>query len=261
MTAFIHEVLRHRNARIGSEVLQRRAVRRRCGDDDRVLHSAAVFECLDNARDGRCLLTDGDVDADTVLSLLVQNRIDGNRRLARAAVADDQLALSAADRHEGVDRLQTRLERLMDALAVRDTGRRRLDGAELLRIDGALAVDGASERVHDAADHRLADRHLHNAPRALYGVAFLDEGFAAEKHSADALLFEVQNQSVHLIAKVEQLARHRLVQAVDVGDTVADLKNGADVVDVQVDVVVLDSFLNYGSNLFRIHFHISLSPR
>ena len=84
---------------------------------------------------------------------------------------------------------------------------------------------------------------------------------AAEKHGADTLLLEVQNESVDIISEVQQLAGHRLIQPIDMGNAVADLKNRADIVDVQINIVVLDSFLNYGSNFFRIHFHISLSPR
>ena len=84
---------------------------------------------------------------------------------------------------------------------------------------------------------------------------------ATEQNRADALLLEVQHETVDIIAEVQQLARHRLVQPIDMGNAVADLKNRADIVDVQINVVVLDSFLNYGSNFFRIHFHISLSPR
>ena len=261
MTALVHEVLCHRNARIRCEVLERRRVCCRCGNNDRVRHRTAVLERLDDARDRRCLLTDRDIDADTVLALLVQNRIDGDGRLSRAAVADDQLALPAPDRDEGVDCLQTGLERLMNALAVGNAGRRRLDRTELRRVDGPLAVDGAAERVHDAADHRLADGHLHDAARALHGVAFLDDRIAAEQNRANALLLEVQHETVDLVAEVQQLARHRLVQPIDMGNAVADLKNRADIVDVQINIVVLDSFLNYGSNFFRIHFHISLSPR
>ena len=149
----------------------------------------------------------------------------------------------------------------MNALAVRDAGCRRLDRTELLRVDGPLAVDRTTERVHNAADHRLADGHLHDAPRAFHGVAFLDDRIAAEQNRADALLLEVQHETVDIVAEVQQLARHRLVQPIDMGNTVADLKNRADIVHVQIDIIVLDPFLNYGSNLFRIHFHISLSPR
>ena len=42
------------------------------------------------------------------------------------------------------------------------------------RLDRALAVDRQAERVDDAAEQRLADRHLGDAAGALDRVAFLD---------------------------------------------------------------------------------------
>jgi hypothetical protein len=56
---------------------------------------------------------------------------------------------------------------------------------ELLGGDRALAVDRLAERVDHAADHRLADRHRHDAAGALDLVAFLDLGVLAEQHGAD----------------------------------------------------------------------------
>ena len=88
----------------------------------------------------------------TSCPLLVDDRVDRDGGLARLAVADDQLALAAADRHHRVDRLQPGLHRLLDRLAIDDAGREALDLAELLRDDRALAVDRLAERVHDAAD-------------------------------------------------------------------------------------------------------------
>ena len=41
----------------------------------------------------------GDVYKRQVLALLVDDRVDGDRGLAGLPVADDQLALAAADRH------------------------------------------------------------------------------------------------------------------------------------------------------------------
>ena len=50
-------------------------------------------------------------------------------------------------------------------LALDDAGRLALDRAELVGLDRALAVDGLAERVDDAAEQRLADRHLDDARR------------------------------------------------------------------------------------------------
>ena len=92
-------------------------------DDDRVLHRAGLLQPLDDGGDGGRLLADGDVDADDALPLLVDDRVDRDRGLAGAAVADDQLALAAADRDHRVDRLDAGLQRLLHRLAHDDAGR------------------------------------------------------------------------------------------------------------------------------------------
>ena len=108
----VAEVFAHRAARVRRDVLHRRRIRGRRGDDDRVLHRAVFFELADHVLDRRRLLADRDVDADQVLAFLVDDRVDRHRRLAGLAVADDQFALAAADRHHRVDRLQAGLHRL-----------------------------------------------------------------------------------------------------------------------------------------------------
>ena len=86
---------------------------------------------LHDRRDGRRLLADRDVDADDALALLVDDRVDGDGGLAGAAVADDQLALAAADRDHRVDRLDARLQRLLHRLADDDARRLALDLARV----------------------------------------------------------------------------------------------------------------------------------
>ena len=64
---------------------------------------------FDDLGDGGLLLADGDVDADARLCrLLVDDGVDGDGGLAGLAVADDQLALAAADGDHGVDGLDAR---------------------------------------------------------------------------------------------------------------------------------------------------------
>ncbi len=93
------------------EILQRCRLGGRGGDDDRIFHRAILFELADDLRHGRALLADGDIDAIELLALiragvdalLVDEGVDGDGGLAGLAVADDQLALAAADRDERVD--------------------------------------------------------------------------------------------------------------------------------------------------------------
>jgi hypothetical protein len=76
--AVVTEVLAHRAAGVGREELHRGGIGGRRGDDDRVVHRAVLLQLLDDLRDRRLLLADRDVDADDVLALLVDDRVDGD---------------------------------------------------------------------------------------------------------------------------------------------------------------------------------------
>ena len=113
--AVVAEVLAHGAARERREELHRRRVRGGGGDDDGVFERALLFQHLHELRDGGALLTDRDVHAVELLALgraggvqrlLIEDRVERDRGLAGLAVADDQLALAAADRDQRVDSLE-----------------------------------------------------------------------------------------------------------------------------------------------------------
>ena len=90
----------------------------------------------------RRLLADRDVDADDAAALLVDDGVDGDGALAGLAVADDQLALAAADRDHRVNGLDAGLHRRVHVLAVDHAGRDALHRAALgAGGQGTLAVD------------------------------------------------------------------------------------------------------------------------
>jgi len=64
-----------------------------------VCHCALLLKLCHNGAHGRELLTNRDVDADEALPLLIDDRVDSNGGLAGLAVANDQFALAASDRH------------------------------------------------------------------------------------------------------------------------------------------------------------------
>ena len=133
-----------------------------------IVYSSAPFgfERAHDVLDRRRLLADGDVDAGHVLTLLVDDRVDRHRGLAGLAVADDQLALAAADRAPSSRSTSGR-----SAPAGRRDWRAITPGATFsidvrhLGVDRALAVDRRAERVDDAADQLGADRHFEDAAR------------------------------------------------------------------------------------------------
>ena len=187
----------------------------------RVLHGAVVFQRLHHLRHRGTLLADGDIDADHVAALLVDDGVERDGGLAGLPVADDQLALAAADRNHGVDGLDAGLHRLFHRLAGDHARRQALDRVELRGLDRALAVDGLAERIDHAADQRFAHRHRHDAAGAADFVAFLDLRVIAEQHRAHLVFFQVHGDAGNVVRELDQLAGHDLFQAVDSGDAVA----------------------------------------
>ena len=217
-----------------------------------------VFQRLHHLGDGGALLADGDIDTNHVAALLVDDGVEGDRRLAGLAVADDQLALSAADRDHGVHRLDAGHHRLFHGLP-RDYARRQaLDRVELRRMDRTLAVDRLAQRIDHAADQRLAHRHAHDAFGALDFVAFLDLRVVAQQHRADLVFFQVHGDARHVVRELDQFAGHDLFQAVDSGDTVAHRDHRANLGDVDRALVVLDLLAQNTGNFVRSNMsHIS----
>src|SRR5690606_30207990 len=139
-------------------------------------------------------------------------------RLAGLAVTDDQFALAAADRHQGVDRLQAGLHRFVHRLARNDARRLHFDAAAFVRNDRALAVDRVAERIDHAAEQALAHRNVDDGAGALDAVTFADLGIGAEDHDADVVGFEVEGHALHAIGELDHLAGLDLVETVDARD-------------------------------------------
>jgi hypothetical protein len=230
--AVVAEVLAHGAAGHRREILQRRGIRSGGRDDDRILRSAplssSVFTSL---RDSRALLADDDVHAIELLALrrvpvvrfaLIDHGVERDGGLAGLAVADDQLALAAADRDQRVDRLDARLHRLVHRLARNDARRLHVHGGALLGLDRALAVDRVAERVDHAAEQTLADRHVDDLAEALNSVAFFQAAVFAEDDDADVVAFEVEGHALHAARKLDHFTGLNVLEAIDAGDTVAD---------------------------------------
>ena len=251
VAAVVEEVLAHRAAGVRGHPLDRRRLGRGGRDDDRVVHRAGVPEPLVDLRDRRGLLADGHVHADHVLPLLVQDRVDEDGGLAGRPVADDELALAAADRDHRVDRLDARLQGLGHGLAVDDAGRLELERPVLGGLDRLAAVDRDAERIDDASDHLLPDRHADDGAGALDGVALADLLPLAEERDADVVLLEVERDAGDVGAEVEHLAGDAVLEPVHAGDAVADLEDRADLGEIGLDVGLGDPLLQDRGDLFR----------
>ncbi len=249
--ALEQEVLAHRRAGVRRHPLHRRRLVRGSGDDDRVVHRAGVLQPLVDLLHGRRLLPDCDVDADEVLAALVEHRVHEQGGLADGAVADDQLALAAADGDHRVDCLDARLHGLLHRLAVDDARRLELERPSLRGRDRRAAVHGLAQRVDDTADQLLADGDARDAAGAPHRLALLHVRPVAEQRRADVVLLEVEGDTGDAVLELDHLHGDRALEAVDARDAVTHLEHGADLGEVGLDCELLDALLEDGGDLFR----------
>src|SRR5580692_1873774 len=80
--AAITEILRHRESGGGRNPLQSGRACRTGNDDDAALRGSVFLDRIDGAAYARALLANRDIDADDIARLLIDNRVDRDRRLA-----------------------------------------------------------------------------------------------------------------------------------------------------------------------------------
>src|SRR6267142_6912392 len=261
--AVVAEILAHGAAGERRDVLHRRRIGRGGGHDDGIFQRALLFEHLDELGDGRTLLADRDIDAiqlDVLVAggvewLLVQNGIERDRGLAGLAVADDQLALAAADRDQRIDRLEAGRHRFVHRFARNDAGRLDVDAHTLVGLDRALAVDGIAERVDHAAEQPLADGRVDDGAGALDGLAFLDLAVGAEDHDTDVVGLQIQRHAAGAVLELDHFAGLNVVETVDAGDAVTDGQHLSDFGNLGLLAEILDLVLEDRGNFRRADVH------
>src|SRR5208282_2116752 len=234
--AVVAEILAHGAAGKRRQKLHRRRIGGGRRDHDGIVERAVLLQNLDELRHRRALLPDRDIDAielelliaGSIDRFLVQDGIERDRGLAGLTIADDELALAAPDRDQGVDRLQPGGHRLVHGLSWNDAGRLDVDARLLLGVDRPFAVDRIAEGVDNAAEQCLAHRNLDDRAGALDGLAFFDLAVGAEDHDADIIDFEIERHAAHAALEFDHLARLHIVEAIDAGDAVADRQHLAD---------------------------------
>ena len=131
--------------------------------------------------------------------------------------------------------------------------RRRLQfqGAPLVGLDVAAAVDRLAQRVDHASEEGVADRHREHLAGALDLLALLDLLEVTEDHRADAVLVEVERDPEDAAGELQQLLGHHRRQALDVRDAVARVDDRADLLALGVGLEAGDILLDRALDLVR----------
>ena len=205
----------------------------------------SMAPCSSRASDhlghGGRLLADGHVDADDVLALLVDDGVDGDGGLAGLAVADDELALAAADGDHGVDGLDARLQRLLDRLALDDARGHELDRAGSLLVSmGPLPSSGSPRGLTTRPTRASPTGTCMTWPVRLTGSPSLMSVSSPRSTAPTLSSSRFSAMPVTPWGSSSISPAMAFSQAVDAGDAVADLEDGADLVDLDLGLVVLD---------------------
>ena len=217
----VHEVLAQGAAGVGGDVLQRGGVACGGADHDGVVEGAELVQRLHDLGDGACLLADGDVDAYDVLAALVEDGVERYGRLAGLAVADDELALTAAYGEHGVYGQQARLDGAVDRLAVDYLGSAGLYGAVAVGIYFALAVYGRAQGVYDASQEGVADGYARGLAAAAHPAALGYGLGAAEEDAAELVLTQLLHHALDPAGEEQYLAVGGVLEPGHGGDAVA----------------------------------------
>ena len=165
MLAVVSEPFTHGASSEWGNVLKRGGFGSGGGNDDGVLHRIILFERLDELSNGRTLLSHSNVDTVELLGLvvavvpplLIEHGVEGDSSLSGLTITNDQLTLTTANRHHGVDRLETCLYWLIDGTTRQDAGSLELRTSLFRGLDGTFAIDGVTQSIDNTAEKCLAD--------------------------------------------------------------------------------------------------------
>src|SRR5699024_5676016 len=140
-------------------------------------------------------LTNGNVNTNHILILLVEDGIYSNGRLSCLPVTDNQLTLTAADRNECIDRLDSGLQRLINRFTVHNTWCWGFNRPCFRCFNRPLSIYWLTEWIDNTSQEFLTDGDFHNSSRTAYFIAFFNISKRTEDNNTDVGLFKVLRHS------------------------------------------------------------------
>merc|ERR1719412_1741247 len=102
----------------------------------------------------------------------------------------------------------------------------------LLASNGALAVNGVTQSVHNAAKDLVTDGHVNDGSGPLDDVSLLDELVVTEHDHTDVVGLQVESHALQSGAELHHLLGLDVLEAIDTGDTVSDGEHAAGLLEV-----------------------------
>ena len=164
--------------------------------------------------------------------LLIDDRVDGDRGLAGRAVPDDQLALAAPQREQGVEHENAGIQRFGHMVAFDDARCAALDRTPLLRLDRRAAVERATERIDDPPEQIRSDRRDYDLACSTHCGACLDALGIVEQDDFDGVPLEREREAPALAFERQEFADPRARQTGHARHAIGDALDAADRIDL-----------------------------
>ena len=117
------------------------------------------------------------------------------------------------------------------------------------------SVETLAEGIDGTADEGIADRNAHHPVRPLHAVALSQIQIVPENDRADRVLFKIEREAERPVGKGQHLLGHAAGEAVDLGDTVADLDDRAFFHHRELGPPLSELLLEKRDDLFSLDLH------
>lgn len=142
--------------------------------------------------------------------------------LPSLSVTNDQLTLTTANGHQGIDGLDTSLHGLAHRHTWDDAGGLDADTETILGVDGTFAIDGITQSIDNTAEQLITDWDVDNGTGTLDNIALLDELVVTEDHNTNVVGLQVEGHALQAGGEFHHLIGLDVVQAIDTSDTITN---------------------------------------